>query len=135
MANPQTWDAAVDAFYAEARAIMLDRQAKYGPGNVTAQGLYGIATRLSADKVARLMKALNGKVVEGKVFLDPVPDDFNDESFDDTLMDIANYALIAWMLRHGFWSLPRAATEPLTCQYCGAALQPHTVHLCGADGR
>ena len=86
---------------------MLDRQKKYGAGNVTAQGLYGIATRLSADKVARLMKALNGKVVEGKVVLDPLSDEFTDESLDDTLMDIANYSLIAWMLRHDYWTLPR----------------------------
>lgn len=106
--TPQTWDAAVDTFYGQARDIMLDRQAKYGPGNVTAQGLYGIATRLSADKVARLMKALNGRVIAGVVELDPVPDTFSDESFDDTLMDIANYALIAWMLRHDYWALPRA---------------------------
>ena len=95
-------------FYVRAERIMQDRQAKYGPGNVTSQGLYGIATRLSADKVARLMKALNGRVVEGRVILDPVPDDFSDESFDDTLFDIANYALIAWMLRHDYWTLPRA---------------------------
>jgi hypothetical protein len=105
--EPKSWDAAVREFYARAEGIMHDRQAKYGPTNVTSQGLYGIATRLSADKVARLMKALNGRVVEGRVILDPVPDDFSDESFDDTLMDIANYALIAWMLRHDYWTLPR----------------------------
>ncbi len=106
VSEPQTWDDAVDEFYALARAIMLDRQAKYGPSNVTAQGLYGIAIRLSADKVARLMKSLNGRVVEGRVVLDEIPE-HADESFDDTLMDIANYALIAWMLRHDYWGLPR----------------------------
>lgn len=106
MSDPSTWDDALDVFYAEARRIMVDRQAKYGPANVTAQGLYGIATRLSADKVARLMKSLNGRVVSGQVILDEI-DEHADESFDDTLMDIANYALIAWMLRHGYWGLPR----------------------------
>lgn len=110
MDSPQTWDAAVEAFYAEAHAIMLDRQAKYGPANVTAQGLYGIATRLSADKIARLMKSLNGRVISGQVVLDEI-EEHADESFDDTLMDIANYALIAWMLRHNYWTLPRKVAE------------------------
>lgn len=107
--EPLTWDEAVEAFYLQANIIMLDRQAKYGPGNVTSQGLYGIVTRLSADKMQRLMKAMNGRVIEGKVVLDPLPDDFSDESLDDTLFDIANYSLIAWMLRHGYWELPRKA--------------------------
>lgn len=106
MSEPEFWDDALDVFYAEAREIMVDRQAKYGPANVTAQGLYGIATRLSADKVARLMKSLNGKVVSGQVVLDEI-EEHADETFDDTLMDIANYALIAWMLRHDYWGLPR----------------------------
>lgn len=106
MADPQTWDDAVEQFYAEANAIMVDRQAKYGPTNVTKQGLYGIATRIGADKVERLMKSLNGRVVSGQVILDEIQE-HEDESFDDTLFDIANYALIAWMLRKGYWTLPR----------------------------
>ena len=106
MSDPKTWDDAVEAFYAEANTIMVDRQAKYGPGNVTKQGLYGIATRLSADKMSRLMKSLNGRVVAGEVVLDDI-EEHEDESFDDTLFDIANYALIAWMLRKGYWGLPR----------------------------
>jgi len=107
-----TWDEALDAFLAYQREVMVDRQAKYGPENVIAQGLYGIATRLAADKVARLMKSLNGTVVNGKVILDPVDDTHADESFDDTLVDIANYALIAWMLKHDYWRLPRREKLP-----------------------
>jgi len=104
--SPKTWDDAVERFYADANSIMVDRQAKYGPANVIKQGLYGICTRLAADKVERLMKSLNGKVVSGQVVLDDIAV-HEDESFEDTLFDIANYALIAWMLRKGYWSLPR----------------------------
>jgi hypothetical protein len=106
--EPTTWDEAVSKFYEHANGIMHDRQAKYGPNNVTEQGLFGICTRLASDKVQRMLKALNGKVVAGKVILDEVDADFSDESFDDTLFDIANYALIAWMLRKGYWLLPRS---------------------------
>ena len=103
---PRTWEGAVDVCLAEMRSIMLARQRKYGKRNVSEQGLYGIVTRGAADKVARILQALNGRVVNGRVALDPITD-AADESFDDGLVDAANYfGVIARMVHKGWWDLP-----------------------------
>ena len=48
---------------------------------------------------------MNGRVINGKVELDQM-DDVAEESLEDTLLDIANYALIAVALRRGLWGKP-----------------------------
>ncbi len=48
---------------------------------------------------------MNGRVVNGKVELDQM-DESTEESLEDTLLDIANYALIAVALRRGTWGKP-----------------------------
>lgn len=116
--GPQTWDAAVDRCLAELRQVMLDRQAKYGPENIRQQGLYGVLTRGAADKTARIMHALNGRIVNGQIILDPIglgaDETFEDslvadETFEDALIDAANYfGVIARMVLRGWWDLPRA---------------------------
>lgn len=108
-AEPKTWDEALDAVLAEMREIMITRQAKYGPQNIIDQGLYGVIVRGAADKVARIQNALNGKVVKGKIELDPILDgtDEND-TFEDGLLDASNYfGPIALMVKRGWWTLPR----------------------------
>ena len=89
----ETFEAMIDEQYAVARRIMVDRQRKYGPHNVTRHGLLGIAVRL-ADKLARLDRA----VIEGR------GGDAADESVADTLYDVANYAIIGRCLMNGDWS-------------------------------
>ena len=61
--------------------------------------------RISFDKVSRALKFMNGRVVNGKVELDRM-DEGTEESLEDTLLDIANYALIAVALRRGIWGKP-----------------------------
>src|SRR3990172_4304875 len=83
-----------------ARAI--ERQRKYGPENVRKLGIFGVFGRLADDKVERIRRALNGRIAHGEVVLDDLAD-FNDESFEDALLDIANYALILIALKRGLW--------------------------------
>lgn len=100
MERPQTFEDALDTILAEMRAVMIDRQLKYGSTNILDCGKPGIAVRLS-DKAARLRHAwLNGKG-QGAT----------DESIEDTLIDAANYAVIGLMLGRGWWGLPMEAEE------------------------
>jgi hypothetical protein len=48
---------------------------------------------------------MNGRVIDGKVVLSDM-DYSTEESLEDTLLDIANYALIAVALRRGLWGRP-----------------------------
>lgn len=118
MTTPTTWDDALDQTLADMRAIMLDRQAKYGPSNIAQQGLYGVITRASADKIARIKTALNGSVVAGEIVLDPIANGTEAaDTFEDGLIDAANYlGPISLMLHRGWWNLPRKVNplNPLT---------------------
>jgi len=82
-----------DAHQDEARLIMVERQHKYGPHNISAMGFDGVMVRMN-DKFARLRQGL---ATHG------------DESVADTLYDLANYALIALMVYEGTW--PKAKPE------------------------
>lgn len=109
--QPATWEAALDTVLAEMRAIMVDRQNKYGPTNITALGIHGVVSRALADKGARIMGALNGQVVRGRIVLNSVQDGSEAaDTFEDGCFDAANYlGVIVPMLRRGWWSLPRAS--------------------------
>lgn len=89
----------------EAFKILVERQRKYGPENIERLGLYGVYSRLAHDKLERLRKSLNGDIRQGVVSLS-TNDDFDDESWEDTLFDIANYALIMVALGRGHWGFP-----------------------------
>lgn len=103
--SADSFQAIFAAEYETAFDILVERQRKYGPQNIRNLGLAGVFGRLADDKIERVRKALNGKFVEGRVVLDPIQD-FDDESFDDALYDIANYALIMLVLRQGLWGAP-----------------------------
>lgn len=95
MDKPRSFEDALDAILAEMRAVMIERQLKYGPENILDCGKAGIAVRMS-DKAARLRNAwLNGRGTGA-----------TDESVEDTLIDAANYAVIGLMLGRGWWGLP-----------------------------
>ena len=66
----------------------------YSPQNINLYGELGIAVRVG-DKAMRLKSLLVDKR-EQRV---------NDESVEDTWFDLANYGLIAIMLRHNWWNL------------------------------
>ncbi len=66
-----------------------DKQKDYGSANISRAGYKGVMIRMG-DKFCRL-ESLNGK------------SDVANEPIDDTLRDIANYAIIALMCRKGLW--------------------------------
>jgi hypothetical protein len=68
---------------------MDTKQQDYGSNNISAFGEFGVLVRLN-DKMERL-KHLN-KMPSVK-----------NESIDDTYLDIANYAVIALMIRRNLW--------------------------------
>lgn len=81
--------------------ILLDnKQLDYGPRNISGFGTFGVIVRMN-DKFERL-KTLwgDGRRKRRKA---------KNESFEDTLRDISNYALIALLLESGHWP----STEPL----------------------
>jgi hypothetical protein len=73
--------------------LLLDKkQQDYGSKNISAFGELGVLIRVN-DKVERLknlLKAAN-------------PAEVQNESIEDTWMDIANYAMIATLIRRGQW--------------------------------
>jgi hypothetical protein len=73
----------MDELLAEVKAVMLERGAKYGPGNIAEFGELGVLVRLS-DKLHRLRHSRDK--------------DFADEASRDAWLDIIGYGLIglAW---------------------------------------
>jgi len=118
--SEQSFEQTFAEIYSEAYKLLCDKQERYGDTNIEQLGIHGVISRIAHDKSARAKKFLNGKIVGGKVVLEPF-DDGEDESMSDTLMDIANYALIAVALQRGKWgrqmddgerTLIRAEEEP-----------------------
>jgi len=91
--------------YHTAFKLLVERQRKYGPENIEQLGLWGVFGRMGDDKIERLRRAFNGTIKGGKIEID-LSDGHGDESVDDTLLDIANYALIMYVLKHGLWGKP-----------------------------
>lgn len=100
-----SFEAEFQKIYSQAFSLLVLKQRRYGNSNIEQLGLHGVISRISFDKVSRALKFLNGRVVNGKVELDPM-DSGADESLEDTLLDIANYALIAVALKRGVWGKP-----------------------------
>jgi hypothetical protein len=69
--------------------IMDTKQQDYGSNNISAFGEFGVLVRLN-DKMERLKN------------LNKMPSVKN-ESIDDTYLDIANYAVIAMLIRRNLW--------------------------------
>lgn len=103
-----TFQATFADLFREAFDLLVERQKKYGPENIRVQGIYGVFTRMSADKVERIRAAMNGRVVAGEIQLDPFLD-AADETVEDALLDVANYALIMLSLKRGIWGKPLQA--------------------------
>jgi len=82
---------AYEAIQAELEEIMAAKQHDYGSDNITALGVRGVFVRMW-DKINRL-KTLVWMGAKPQV----------EETVDDTLLDIANYAIIALLVRRGEW--------------------------------
>lgn len=88
MSTPQTLDEAYQEILDELMVIFLKKHKDYGKGNILSIKELGIAFRLT-EKVERLKNLLmNSKIPEN-------------ESIEDTLNDIAVYAIIARLYRDG----------------------------------
>jgi hypothetical protein len=106
MSEEKSFEQVFSEIFTESWQILVDRQAKYGNMNIEQLGLYGVLSRVANDKMSRVMKSMNGTIVNGKVLLDVIENDHSDEAIEDALFDIANYALIAVSLRRGLWGKP-----------------------------
>lgn len=103
--RPDTFQATFADLFQEAFDLLVKRQVKYGPENISTQGFYGVFTRLKSDKIERLAHALNGRVVDGRIELDPFVD-ADDDTVEDAILDTVNYALILLALKRGLWGRP-----------------------------
>lgn len=120
MAQPMTFQEAVDLVLAEMRHIMIIRQRKYGPENIRGLGLLGVLQRALHDKGSRLLVHYEREDLRQRCLAAGMPQDvvdehlppngdYADESVDDAHIDLANYAgPIGIMLRRGWWGLPLA---------------------------
>ncbi len=89
MKNPSDVDTILD----ELRSIMMKKQADYGPLNIAlAPGgpMNGLRVRMY-DKLARLNNLADKAATP------------NFESIEDTLIDLANYAIIGLLVQRGQW--------------------------------
>ncbi|MCL8207747.1 MAG: hypothetical protein K6V97_06720 [Actinomycetia bacterium] len=97
-----SWNDAVRVILEEQYALMVRKQTDYGSGNIAAFGEMGVLVRLS-DKLERLKHLLfHRDAVTGEVTWRGTNP--QNETVDDTYRDILNYALIALMLRRGYWT-------------------------------
>lgn len=90
-----TWEQALDVVLSELRDLMIAKHKDYGPGNIREFGELGVLVR-SSDKVHRLKNLIMVRGAETAV----------DEPLEDSWKDLANYGVIALMLRKGVWELP-----------------------------
>jgi hypothetical protein len=88
-------------YYAEAFATLVERQRKYGPKNIAEAGVAGVLEQ-ARNKIERASAQLTGTVVNGKIVLDEM-DGETRAVFHDSLIDLANYALITLALSEGNW--------------------------------
>jgi len=89
MKNPSD----VDVILNELRSIMMKKQEDYGPLNIAlAPGgaMNGLRVRMY-DKLARLNNLADKSATP------------NFESIEDTLIDLANYAIIGLLVQRGQW--------------------------------
>lgn len=109
-APDKTFESTFAELYSEAYKLLVDKQERYGDANIQQLGLHGVISRIAYDKVSRAKKFLNGKIVAGEAQLDEMDND-TEESLEDTLLDIANYALIAVALQRKQWGRPMDGGE------------------------
>jgi len=76
----------------ELAKLVIKKQKDYGKGNILAFGEYGVLVRLN-DKVERLKNLIGKKEPQN-------------ESIYETWQDVAGYAIIALILREGWFELP-----------------------------
>jgi hypothetical protein len=89
-----TFEQSLDRVLAELRELMISKQKDYGPGNIATFGEFGVVVRAS-DKIERLKNLVPRQTAPP-----------NHEPVEDSWKDLANYGIIALMIRQGNWGLP-----------------------------
>jgi hypothetical protein len=79
--------------------LHLKKNMDYSPMNIKATGMVGLATRIW-DKTARILNLVGFDVQSGEY---RAPKAAMNESIEDSLIDLANYAVIALIHRKGKW--------------------------------
>jgi hypothetical protein len=88
-----SWQEAAFQQAQDVAKLLISKQHDYGHGNINAFGELGVLVRAS-DKIERLKNLHKRR------------DTPSNESVDDTWMDLAGYAIIALMIRRGWFDLP-----------------------------
>jgi len=96
----RTFEQGFDVVAADLKRLMVNRQAKYGHQNILSFGETGVLVR-ATDKISRLK---NFFFPEKGTFAT----EFLDESITDSWRDLANYSIIALMLKYDVFNLPLA---------------------------
>lgn len=94
---PASFQQMFRTLFSENQSVMVKRQKKYGKHNIPRYGVSGTIVRMG-DKFSRLEELL------GKGDLLPGAVESEDESIEDTLIDIANYATIMRAQLRGWWT-------------------------------
>ena len=111
--TPKDFEQYFQGLYDEARDILVQRQAQYGPANIESLGIPGVFSRMSDDKMSRVKKALSGEFIKGRVVLSQASlNELQHPSVRDALMDAANYCLILVSLIEGEWSNLELELDP-----------------------
>lgn len=95
MFEADTWEGAAQVVADDIVKLIAKKQHDYGHGNILGFGEMGVAVRVW-DKVNRLKTLL----------VDRKGQDSTGEAVEDTWTDLAGYAIIALMLRKGWFKLP-----------------------------
>ena len=120
-AKPITFKEARTIIVGRASAIMDQKRALRGTENIERQGLSGVITRIAEDKLSRIQRhvqeQLFWQMVEDRPWAKTslasagwsrdacAPKDLDGDTFEDDLLDVLNYSIIALALHHGWWSL------------------------------
>lgn len=97
----RSFETRLRGYYSEAFAILCERQRRYGPANILAAGTWGVMEQLS-NKVERARAQIKGEIVDGRILVDRLGDE-REAILRDSLLDLANYAMILLAIRDGEW--------------------------------
>jgi hypothetical protein len=95
MENPECFEDAAREVARELTDLLIVKQHDYGHSNILDFGEFGVLVRAN-DKMARLKNLL--RCAQN--------DEPKNENIEDSWSDLANYAIIALMVRRGWFKLP-----------------------------
>lgn len=108
MSDPQTLDEAFEQVTDELLDMFLKKHKDYGKGNILSVKELGIALRIS-EKIERIKHLMT----KGE---DPA-----NESVEETWIDIGTYAVIAMLLRRGWFEKLEVSKDKMSAAVSGAS--------------